>query len=118
MVYVSITGLQLIKPWHAIRFWWHALRSMAQAKAAQGNISAAAKTINGVHHTLTVWKDELAMRTFVTTGPHLKAMRAFHFIATGKTLGFYTDIVPDWNSVHELWLEKAKVVSSPLLQNL
>lgn len=96
---------------YAIRFWWHAIRSMNQARKAKGNISAEAKTINGVHHTVSVWTDEKAMRAYLVTGPHLKAMKAFHPIATGKTLGFYADKAPDWNSIHDLWVKKGKVVS-------
>jgi hypothetical protein len=110
MVYVSITGLKLKKPWNAPRFWWHAVRSMIQAKAAVGNLSADARTINGVHHTLTVWKDEQSMRAFVRSGAHHGAMRAFHAIATGKTTGFNTENVPEWSEVHDLWLKQGQEV--------
>lgn len=106
-VYVSITGLRLKGPWVAMRFWWHAIRSMTQAQAAPGNISASARMINGVNHTLSVWEDKAAMRRFMLSGPHGKAMRAFPAIATGSTFGFETarDAVPDWDQVHALWLE-------------
>lgn len=102
-VYVSITGLQLKGRRHFFRFWWHAIRSMAQAKQAEGNIATDARLINGVHHTRTVWKDEGAMRRYLIAGAHLKAMKAFGSIATGKTLGFYCDSVPDWDEVHRAW---------------
>jgi hypothetical protein len=105
-VYVSITGLMLKSPIHFFTFWWHAIRSMAQAKLSRGNIRADAKTINGVHHTLSVWTDEGAMRAFVTSGNHLKAMKAFNRIASGKTFGFKTQTIPDWPEVHRLWNEK------------
>lgn len=112
-LYVSITGLELKSSRHFLRFWWHAVRSMIQAKTAKGNISADAKTIEGIHHTRTVWTDENAMRAYLVKGSHLKAMKAFHGIATGKTLGFSTDQVPSWKEVHSLWLKKGKPVLEP-----
>lgn len=106
IVYVSITGLKLKRQIYFFSFWWHAVRSMMQAKSAEGNLRADARTINGVQHTLSVWKDEQAMRKFLITGPHLKAMRAFSRIASGKTFGFSTYQVPEWSEVHRLWVIK------------
>lgn len=110
-VYISITGLELKGRRHFLRFWWHALRSMAQAKRADGNVSADARLINGVHHTRTVWRDEAAMRRFLVSGDHLKAMQAFAAIATGKTVGFNAHAVPDWDAVHRIWLSRGKPVA-------
>ena len=108
--YISITGLQLKRFWHAPVFWVHAMRSMAQARAAVGNIRAEARTINGVHHTLSVWTDRAAMRAFMVSGHHAAAMRQFPKIATGKTLGFTSAEIPDWPEVHRLWRERGCVV--------
>lgn len=110
MVYVSITGLKLKSLFHSPRFWWLAIRSMRQAMQASGNISASAQTINGIHHTLTVWKDEAAMRTYLVQGAHLQAMKAFRGIATGKTIGFFAETPPDWSEVHQIWLERGRIV--------
>lgn len=109
-IYVSITGLQLRRVWHIPTFWWHATRSMMQARAAPGNISAEARTINGVHHTLTVWTDRNAMRAYLTAGPHLQAMRLFPRIATGKVVGYVAKQAPDWTEVHAIWREQGRVV--------
>lgn len=103
MVYISITGLKLKSIIHAPAFWWHAIRSMGQAQSAPGLISAEARQINGIHHTLTVWETESAMHAYLITGAHLAAMKAFHGIATGRTVGFLTEIAPDWDDVHEIW---------------
>jgi hypothetical protein len=103
MVYVSITGLMLKAWWHSPRFWWHAVRSMIQAQSADGNIKAENRTINGVHHTLSVWVDEQAMRKYLVKGAHLKAMQSFRHIATGKTIGYLTEAVPTWDEVHDIW---------------
>ena len=46
------------------------------------------------------------MRDFIHSGAHLNAIRAFGKIATGKTFGFETDEIPDWDAVHRLWLDR------------
>ncbi len=109
-IYVSITGLQLRGPWHAPRFWWHAVRSMMQARSAPGNVIAEARIIAGVHHTLSAWTDEAAMRAYLSSGAHRKAMRVFRAIATGRTLGFTAERVPDWSSARALWEADGRVV--------
>ena len=102
-VYVSITGLELKAVHHAPRFWWHAVRAMNQARNAPGNLRAEARAINQVHHTLSVWTDETAMRRYLVEGAHKAAMKAFPTIATGKTYGFFTSDIPDWDQVPALW---------------
>jgi hypothetical protein len=109
-VYVSITGLQVRRVWHIPSFWSHAMKSMVQARNAPGNISADARTINGVHHTLSVRTDRNAMRAYLTAGPHLAAMRLFPSIATGKVVGYLAQQAPDWSEVHTIWLERGRVV--------
>lgn len=110
MVYVSITGLSLKGPWHMPMFWWHAFRSMTQAQRAPGNLSATARTIDGVHHTLSVWQDQAAMRAFLAAGAHGQAMAAFRGMATGRTIGFAAQTAPDWEQAHRIWLERAREV--------
>lgn len=112
MVYVSITGLRLKQSRSLIRFWWHAIRAMKQAKQAAGNISAETRTINGVHHTLSVWENEDAMHRYLVSGAHFAAMRVFPAIAAGSTLGFVADQPPDWSDVHEIWRTRGIAVVS------
>jgi quinol monooxygenase YgiN len=109
-VYISITGLRIERLWNLPTFWAHATRSMAQARAAAGNISAEARTIGGVHHTLSVWTDRDAMRAYLATGPHREAMRVFPRIATGMVAGYFAPHAPDWSEVHAIWLERGRVV--------
>jgi heme-degrading monooxygenase HmoA len=110
MVYVSITGLKLKSIIDAPVFWWHAVRSLGQARSAPGLISAEALQINGIHHTLTVWETEAAMRAYLITGAHLAAMKAFHGIATGRTIGFLTESAPGWDEVHAIWVRRGNAV--------
>lgn len=109
-VYVSITGLQLKRFWYGPMFWRHALASMAQAKSAEGCLSASARTIKGVHHTLSVWESRAAMQAYLVSGAHKEAMKSFKTIATGKVYGFETDRVPDWSEVPELWRGEGRTV--------
>lgn len=102
-VYVSITGLRVRRFWHVPTFWRHAFASMAQVQKADGCLAASAKTINGIHHTRSVWRSREDMLACIRTGAHLDAMKVFHKIATGKTLGFDTKRVPDWDEVHRIW---------------
>jgi len=107
-VYVSITGLRLKRPWHVFRFYRHAIPSLRQANDAPGNLRTEVRTINGVHHTLTVWQNEAAMRAFLYSGAHGRAIRAFRQIATGKTFGFHTENVPGWGEIHEIWNSRGR----------
>ena len=109
-MYISITGLKLNGPLSAPRFWWHALRSMTQAQRAPGNLSAEAKRIDGIHHTLTVWNDKAAMRAYLVAGAHMQAMKAFRSVATGAVLGYEADVVPEWSEVHEIWRTRGRQV--------
>ena len=107
-MYVSITGLRL-KGWrHAPLFWWLALRSFRQARKAPGNLGVEARMIDGVHHTMSVWTDQSAMRDYLVRGPHMAAMKSFHAIATGAVLGFTAEQPPPWCAVHALWLERGR----------
>ena len=110
MVYVSITGLTLRSRLYGPAFWWHAIRSMMQARSARGNLSVEARRINGVHHTVSVWESEAAMRSYLVKGSHLAAMRSFHKIATGKTVGYLAEEGPNWDEAHQIWLLRAKPV--------
>jgi len=83
---------------------------MAQARNAPGNISADARSIDGVHHTLSVWIDKDAMRAYLAAGPHLEAMRMFPGIATGKVVGYLATQAPDWSEVHAIWLERGRII--------
>lgn len=110
-VYVSITGLVLKRAWHGPVFWRHAIASMSQAQRADGCLSADARNVNGVHHTLSIWVSRDKMLTYLRAGAHLKAMQSFHKFATGKVLGFETNTPPAWPEVHDLWVARGRDVS-------
>jgi len=110
LVYVSITGLRVRHPRHDTQFWEHAVASMLQAQSAPGNLRAEARTVDDVHHTLSVWVNREAMLAYLRSGPHLEALRLFREIVTGKVLGLLTETVPGWADVPRLWREKGRDV--------
>lgn len=112
MRYISITGLELRSVRHAPAFWWHALCAMRQVRTAPGLMRVEARQINRVHHTLTVWESEAAMRAYLVQGAHLAAMKAFGRIATGRTFGFQAEAPPGWDEVHAIWRSRGRVVGS------
>ncbi|MDJ1008241.1 MAG: hypothetical protein QNJ13_10505 [Paracoccaceae bacterium] len=109
-LYISVTGLRLKRFWHAPRFWRLAVRAMAEAKSAPGNLRASARSVRGVHHTLSVWEGEDAMRAYLRSPEHARAMRAFAQIATGRTLGYHADTAPDWAEALSRWKADARSV--------
>lgn len=44
-----------------------------------------------------------SLRTFVGTGPHLKAVKSFRKIATGSTYHYESDTIPSWEEARQLW---------------
>lgn len=109
-VYVSITGFRLRGWRHWPLFWWHTARSIAQARRAYGNLRVEVRIVNGVYHTLTIWTDERAMRSFLTEGAHRRAMKVYRTVGYGRTLGFNAHEPPDWETALQRWIIEAKEV--------
>ncbi len=108
MTYVSITGLRLKAIWHYPHFMRLSIPAMAAAQSAEGCLSASARHINGVHHTLSVWTSREAMLVFMRGKAHRLAMKDLQKIATGKTYGAEMEEIPDWSEVHALWEKNAR----------
>ena len=109
-MYVSITGLRPKSLFQAPRFWWHALRSMQQAQRAPGNLSVAARTIAGTHHTMSLWSDRAAMRAYLGAGAHRDAMRASRSIGAGAVYGYESEVAPDWADVPTLLRTHGRII--------
>lgn len=107
-MYVSITGLKPKGFIGFLRFWTLAIPSFRQAQTAKGNLHSAVKKINGYQCTLTAWENRDIMLEFLRTGPHLKAMKAFNSIATGKTYGYDSETLPSWNEAFDILQSKGK----------
>ena len=108
MSYISITGLKPKGIISYIVFWRLAIPSFAQARNAKGNQFCEVKRIKRYQCTLTVWESREDMLNFMRSGAHLKAMKSFHKIATGRTYGFESEQIPSWPEAFALLQEKGK----------
>ena len=114
--YIVITGMQLKSIVSFPRFALHAIPSMNQARNAVGNISADGNYVNGVHHTLSVWKDRKSMTKFMASGAHAKAMKVEPIIAipdTTKTYGYESETIPTWDEAIAIWTQHAQAHGRP-----
>lgn len=109
-VYVSMTGFRPKGAAQLPRFWWHTLRALAQARRAPGNLHVAANRVGDIYHTLTAWTDEASMRAFLTAGAHRRAMTDLRAMGSGKTYGFVSETVPEWDAAYDLWVRFAREV--------
>ncbi len=107
-MHISITGLKPKGILSYIKFWMLAIPTFRQAQTAAGNKHHSVKNIQGYQCTLTSWENKDAMLAFMRSGPHLKAMKAFHKIATGRTYGYESDTIPSWEEAYKLLEEKGR----------
>ncbi len=103
MVYVSMTGFRPKGIIQLPTFWLRTMSCFLQARRAPGNLLTRGRVAGGVYHTMTAWSDPVSMRRFVSSGAHLRAMRNFRDLGTGRTFGYVCDEIPDWDSLYELW---------------
>ncbi len=101
-MYISITGLKPKGFIAFFKFWTLAIPSFRQAQTAKGNQFCQVKRIHGYQCTLTAWDNREIMLEFMRSGVHLKAMKSFHQIATGKTYGFESETIPTWEEAFQL----------------
>jgi hypothetical protein len=75
MPLVSVTRLRLRKLRFLPGFAWLAVRSSLQAKRAEGNLRTSTIKDRGlIFWTITLWRDQEAMRAFRNSGDHRVAM--------------------------------------------
>lgn len=75
MALVSVTRLRLRSNRYILPFLFDTIFSFWQAKRAQGHLkSSLRRAQNRTFWTLSVWKDETAMRSYMRSGAHAKAM--------------------------------------------
>src|SRR5262245_24434409 len=75
MSHVSVTRLRLRAGRFFLPFLWHATLSQIQARRADGSLAVNLRGKPGhIYWTLTVWRDTAAMKAFMASGAHLKAM--------------------------------------------
>ena len=99
MALVAVTRLRLRSARFFVPFLWDTLRSYFQCRAADGNLAAVTRRLDGAYWTLTVWRDKAAMRTFMTSGAHRVAMpRLQHWCDEASLSQWEQDsgTLPEW----------------------
>ena len=75
MLFASVTRLRLRAFSAFLPFAWHTWRANRQIARAEGCLSSDVRGgPDGIFWTKTIWRDEAAMRAFMASGAHLKAM--------------------------------------------
>jgi hypothetical protein len=77
-------------------------------RTQKGTFFYEVKNINGYQCTLTAWENRDIMLAFMKSGVHLKAMKSFRKIATGKTYGYESANVPSWSEAFDLLQSSGK----------
>jgi hypothetical protein len=104
MAFISVTRLRLRSVRFLPVFILFSLRSARQAKRSAGNRGVA--LLNDAHFafwTLTAWEDEAAMRAFMTSGIHRRAMPKLLNWCDEAAVGHWTQEtgeLPDWAEAH------------------
>jgi len=75
MNFVSVTRLRLRKLKFLPGFAWFAIGSSMQSRRAEGNLQTVTIKDRGlIFWTITIWRNQEAMRAFRNSGVHQKAM--------------------------------------------
>lgn len=112
-MYVSVTGLKTkgVQGW--VRFWFLAIPALWAARMAEGVRLVATRRRQGMHHTLTVWESRADMLVYKKSPAHLRSMRAFSHIATGRICGYECNREPTWDEALARFDEHAHEVGRP-----
>jgi hypothetical protein len=104
MQLVSVTRLRIRSPWFLPAFFFYTLRATRQARAAAGK--QAVRLLPDAHLTFwtcTLWTDLDAMRAYVSSGAHRKAMkRLAHWCDEASVVHWEQDALefPGWDVAH------------------
>jgi quinol monooxygenase YgiN len=105
MTVLAVTRLSVRSLRFLPGFIWLAIRSERQARNAEGCLAADVRREKLlVFWTRTAWRDEAAMRAYMTTGPHKKAMPKLQYWCDEASLVHWNDAagqLPDWNLAEE-----------------
>ena len=109
-MYVSVTGLKTKGMISWIRFWALAIPAFRAAQTAKGARFVRTQIRQAVHPPLTVWDSKADMMAYRRSPAHLKSMRVFAQIDTGKVHGYEADNIPTWDAALTEYDAKARDV--------
>jgi hypothetical protein len=99
MVIVSVTRLRLRSMRFFPAFFWYTRRSIRQAKRTPGNLGVKVRKTKGlVFWTLSMWRDDRAIRAFVPASPHREAVRKLPHWCDEAAFADWEQDTADWPS--------------------
>jgi hypothetical protein len=111
-MYITVTSIQLKRPWHFFRLSLLALRIMRQLKHEKGLLEFKKRGIGRLHYTLTAWETEADLKRFARSGAHLAAMKTSGSIASEiRTCTFTADSLPEWKDAQMRLLDEGRVLT-------
>ena len=107
---VAITEFTLMQPWRLAAFMRFAIPSANQAKNAEGNLHARTNADSWhTHRTISAWTSMEAMKKYMMTGAHMKAMVASRrLMKHARSIHLTMDHLPDWEEAMVLLEIKQK----------
>ncbi|MEP6961069.1 MAG: DUF3291 domain-containing protein [Acidobacteriota bacterium] len=112
MAFISVTRLRVRSVWQLPKFLWHATRSSAQARKSAGNLGVSLlNDAKLVFWTKTAWTDEAAMRAFLLSGQHKKAMPVLMNMCDEAAVAHWVQdsaTLPTWQEAHRRLRESGR----------
>ena len=112
MPFVSVTRLRLRSVRYLIPFVIYALLSSRQARRSRGNLGLKLlRDANQTFWTLTAWQDEEAMRSFMMSGSHRRAMPKLLDWCDEASVAHWkqeTSELPAWGQAHHKLVEQGR----------
>ncbi len=113
MTFVSITRLRI----RSVRFLpaflidtWLSMRQVKRAAGYRGGALLADR--DRAYWTMTAWDDAAAMRAYMTTGPHRRAMPTLMRWCDQASIAHWTqpdDTLPDWHEADRRMRSEGRV---------
>jgi hypothetical protein len=112
MAFVSLTRLR-VRSWRFLPFFFlHAISTSKQAKTAEGNLSVSVLREGFfIFWTRTTWTSESAMKAYMISGAHGKAMRHLLNWCDEAAIAHWTqdsDELPSWEESHRRMQESGR----------
>ena len=99
MPIVSVTRLHLRSLRFFPGFLWYTRRSIRQAKSTPGNLGVRVRKTRGLAFwTLSIWRDNQAIRAFVPASPHKEAMQKLPHWCDEAAFADWEQDTADWPS--------------------
>jgi Domain of unknown function (DUF3291) len=113
MKLISVTRLRLRSMRYLPNFIWLTILSFLQTKRASGNLKVQLwQDTRLTFWTMTAWENEVAMRSFMTTGAHRRAMpKLLEWCDEASVVHWYqeTTDLPDLKEAHRRMVAEGRI---------